>query len=304
MPRSNWGERLAFVGAFLVACAGIGAYWWMFYDMGASTARNEERARIEREHYAADAPERVEKECSGLDRPAQLKCVLEIVNSQRESQRNESDLAAQWKAADWVAWASILAGAQLISTLLGLYYVKRTLDATLLAVEDTGEATEAMKEANRIAATTADAQLRPYLSIDDALHFDTHDSGLSWVVRFKITNHGQLPAKQIKVTSKSYIGNPFTAESQGGLQLGREDTFAFIGSGKPQDAETSIPFSGTLMTEILAEQSALYLRIVFDYVDDIDGKRTDTLTYICDQYNVSIYSLRPHFGHFDVPMTT
>lgn len=206
MPRGNWGERFAFVGAFLVACVGIGAYWWMFYDMGASTARNEERARIEREHYAADTPNRIQQECSGLSGAAQLECISKAVDSERENRRNESDLAAQWKAADWVAWASILAGAQLISTLLGLWYVKRTLDATLLAVEDTGEATKAMKEANEIAREGLVIQNRAWLRVDAAVVGTLEITGEQPEVRasieFTITNVGGTPATNVSLTAE------------------------------------------------------------------------------------------------------
>lgn len=199
MPRGNWRERIALVGASIVGVAGIFLYWWMFYDMGASSARHEERAKIERGHYAADTPERVEKECSGLQGAAQLECVANIVDTQRENRRNESDLAAQWKAADWVMWASILAGAQLISTLIGLYYVKRTLDATMLAVEDTSEATEAMREANRIASAATENQLRAWLSVTltGKARMDIMNGLPRVKLSFSVRNKGGSPAIDI-----------------------------------------------------------------------------------------------------------
>jgi hypothetical protein len=135
----------------LVALVAVAAYWAMFYDMGYQSGQNERKANVEAEHYASDTANQIDRECSAKAGQPARECIAKIVKAERESQRSESDLAAQWKAADWVMWAGILAGAQLLATAFGLYFVKRTLDATLQAVEDTGKATQAMERQNSIA---------------------------------------------------------------------------------------------------------------------------------------------------------
>lgn len=182
----------------------------MFYDMGASSARHEDRAKVERAHYEADTPKRAQLECTGLARTAQLECITKIVDSQRENRRDESDLAAQWKAADWVMWATILAGIQVIATLLGLYYVKRTLDATLEAVEDTGKATKAMERQNDIARDIAHSQLRPYIYVSDGtirIHRIHDIQFISDDIEFfiNIKNFGQTPAKKVVVHIRGMV---------------------------------------------------------------------------------------------------
>src|SRR5207253_6183545 len=110
--------------AAAVVLFGVAACWWMFYDIGYSSGRHQERAHVESEHYAADASRYLSEHCGTLAGAALRKCIYEAAQTEREGQHNESDLAAQWKAADWVLWAAIISGAQLIFTIIGLYFVK------------------------------------------------------------------------------------------------------------------------------------------------------------------------------------
>lgn len=168
----------------------------MFYNAGYQSGQNERQANIEASHYARDAAEQIERKCGTVTGEATRKCITEIVEAERESQRSESDLAAQWKAADWAMWAGIIAGAQLIATALGLYYVKRTLDATLVAVEDTSKATKAMERQNEIATLAQ----RPWLD------FKIEVTGISpyskegeavLTLSLHVTNYSAFPAHRV-----------------------------------------------------------------------------------------------------------
>lgn len=167
MSGSNRSEqpKAGLIWTAVVIAVGVASYWLMFYDMGYQSGYGERKAQIEAQHYASDSAKKIERECGTKSGLAARECITKIVTSERESQRNESDLAAQWKAADWAMWAAIIAGAQLIATALGLYYVKRTLDATLEAVEDTGLATRAMERQNELAAIAQ----RPWVKLDARL---------------------------------------------------------------------------------------------------------------------------------------
>ena len=196
MSESDRGERNQ---AGLIATALVGAicvvlYWSMFYDMGFQSGQNERKANVEAEHYASDTANQIDRECGAESGQSARECIAKIVAAERESQRGESDLAAQWKAANWVMWAGILAGAQLVATAFGLFYIRETLRATLKAVEDTGKATKAMERQNEIASDNAKRQLRAYVTFGEfVLNMDKAD----WKVQLKWNNGGQTPAIEV-----------------------------------------------------------------------------------------------------------
>jgi len=160
-PNENHKLDFRFVLTVLIAFLGVTLYWAMFYDAGYGSGFNDRKAKVEAAHYASDTPEQIERECGAKTGQAARECIATIIETERESERNESDLAAQWKAADWVMIAGAIAGAQLLATIVGLYYIKGTLDQTVKAVEETTKATRVMARQNDIAV----AQARPYLVI-------------------------------------------------------------------------------------------------------------------------------------------
>src|SRR3546814_1949987 len=72
-----------------------------------------------------------------------------------------SDLS---KSAIWMAAAAVLT---LFITSMGTLLIWRQVKLTRQAVEDTSDATEAMREANVIARTIGRVQTRAYLSIQE-----------------------------------------------------------------------------------------------------------------------------------------
>ena len=100
--------------------------------------------------------------------------------------------------ADWAAIMAALTLATFIATAVGVWLVKRTLDATLEAVVDTGRATEAMLVQNKIAL----AAQRPWIAIDCELaNFSLKGRVLEveWVVSLK--NIGQSAAHNLKTAA-------------------------------------------------------------------------------------------------------
>jgi hypothetical protein len=164
----NRGEsfKVRLIGSTILAVLIISAYWWMFYDSGYQSGQQERKANVESAHYSAFTAKHIGRECSTKSGDAARNCITGIVKAERESQRSESDLAAQWEAAEWSKWAGIAALAQIIATIIGLYFLKGTLDATLKAVEDTGKATEAMREANIIAKRVGEAAVQAHILIE------------------------------------------------------------------------------------------------------------------------------------------
>src|SRR5437868_2490124 len=169
-------------------------FWWAFYSMGYSSGRNEERARIEREHYASEATQRLSNDCVKLSGTALAECAYKIAKTEREAERQESDLAAQWKAADWALFAAIIGGAQLVATAIGLIFIKRTLDATREAVEDTAVATDAMRKANEIAREDT----RPILAFV-GIAWEIFQGPDSQFARFIWRNMGGRPTRLLRL---------------------------------------------------------------------------------------------------------
>lgn len=184
------------IATVTVAIIGIALYWSMFHSMGYSSGYHEGQAEISGQHYASDTANQIDRECGTKSGQAARECIADIVKAEREGQRNESDLAAQWKAADWVMWAGILAGFQLIATVLGLYFVKRTLDATLEAVEETGRATDAMKEQNKNFEKSSRDQQRAYVGVESA---QIVINGWSIKLIANVKNFGSTPARNVSL---------------------------------------------------------------------------------------------------------
>ena len=199
MSGSDRGEltKAGLIGTVLVAIIGIAAYWSMFYSMGFQSGQNERKANVEAGHYANDTAKQIERECSAKAGQAARECIAKIVAAERESQRGESDLAAQWKAADWVMWAGVLAGAQLFATGLGLYFVRETLRATLKAVEDTGKATNAMVRQNEITTEKERAHL-------EFVHAEANADANFLSIILKFVNRGASLAEVYAISVGAY----------------------------------------------------------------------------------------------------
>ncbi|APZ99240.1 hypothetical protein BWQ93_12625 [Sphingopyxis sp. QXT-31] len=185
------------IGAISIAIITVILYSGMSYSAGYQSGWNDRKAQIEATHYASDAPNRIERECAGFTGKAARECVAQIVDAQRENERGESDLAAQWKAADWVMLGGIVAGIQLLASIIGLYYIKGTLDETAKAVAETGAATVAMRQANQLAEEMSKRQLRAYICKEQVwATVYTHDDYTLEHVKLAvlIQNRGQSPA--------------------------------------------------------------------------------------------------------------
>ena len=177
MSDSNRGEKpnLGRIAAgILLGSLAVAAYWWMFYDMGASYTRYSFDSDQNSQSYAADAAQKIQNDWVGL-------------------------AGAQRGMSKWAFWLLVITSGQLFATIVGLVYLKGTLDATREAVEDTGLATTAMQEANKISnemAASAHRLERAYVFVDPAdnnlAEFRKGEADLCWP--FSFTNQGKTPA--------------------------------------------------------------------------------------------------------------
>ncbi|MBA4763498.1 hypothetical protein [Sphingomonas sp.] len=251
----------------------------MFYSMGVSYGVNQERSNQQASAYAADAPKRVERDCAGLVGGPLAKCATEIVEAARESQRGESDLGAQWQAANWVVWATIVAGAQLLATVVGTVLLYQQIRLTREAVTDTGKATGAMVKANEIAQRGSDAQLRPYLFIDkiEAIDLDENDFlDYHFCVFFK--NFGTTPARNIQVKFNVYCA----ASNTDIRPFSRRDRIVDAGVAAPghhRRAFEPFYFGGEDRKRFYQGQGFIILRIRYSYTDDHGTEFNEAFDY-------------------------
>lgn len=107
------------------------------------------------------------------------------------------DLIAQEDMAYWAMWMVLAALLTFLVTSIGTFLIWRQVKLTRQAVEDTGEATVAMQEANEIASDTARRQLRAYVMGTD--HSVTHlYAGGRPKFIVKLHNFGQTPASEVR----------------------------------------------------------------------------------------------------------
>lgn len=187
------------------------------YVLGLANGRESERREQIPATYSQAAQADAQRACVGRHGIALFECVYERVESSQEQARAEQDLSAQQRAAASALASAIIALLALAVTIIGVWFIKRTLDATLQAVKDTSEATHAMRDANQIAAQAQ----RPWLelTVTPVAYYRFKDDpeirDLGTVI-FKITikNIGGGVATNIKRLSLGHIYTKITDDTK------------------------------------------------------------------------------------------
>jgi len=148
-------QGLAVLAAVILSCFIVGI---LTFSWGRDSERDSQRAA---EYH--DYRERREGAfCAGLSGTLLAKCQIEQEQAAREAYQSERDLEAQRDMSLWALAVFIIGFVTAGLTLWALWYVRGTLLATREALEDTGKATFAMVDANRIAANAQ----RPWVVIE------------------------------------------------------------------------------------------------------------------------------------------
>ncbi|MGH1331286.1 MAG: hypothetical protein ACRBBK_10425 [Paracoccaceae bacterium] len=170
------------------------------FSEGYKSADNEHQS-----YYAnRQAREKAYAECleRSLTIPIAVSCVNNSRDASREDERAEQDLNAQREMAQWakgMLWATLIIGmGTIITTAIGVWFVKRTLDSTNLAVSETSKATAAMIEANQIMRDEQRPILAPKGEIVQPFG-DTMGGQIppQFDFAFVFRNFGKIPAKVI-----------------------------------------------------------------------------------------------------------
>lgn len=161
-------------------------------NFGVSAGRDQVTAR---EHYEQAKRDNLEA-CTIAEGLTPVECIAEAIESAQDQSDSRQDLFAQRDMANFTFWILIFTGCTFGITGLGVWYVKRTLDATLQAVKDTGDATKAMVRQNEL----TEAAQRPWLAIE-ATVTECEIGAERTHLRFsaRVTNLGKMVAERCAV---------------------------------------------------------------------------------------------------------
>ena len=203
--------------------------------------------------------------------------------SQTEGQQanpyNARDIVAQEAMADASIVMAIAAFLTFFVTLAGTLLIWRQVKLTREAVKDTGEATDAMREANRIAADNSKRQLRAYLTIEPHGINEAGEDGLCRVP-VKIHNTGQTPAHKLMLFGQFAITDDpinFDPANHGDILSG-QNSDGSLGCNQPRFAFAylSASFAEPYMPDVRDKKRAI---VHFGYVTYHDVFEEEHKTY-------------------------
>ncbi|BAK65342.1 hypothetical protein SLG_06670 [Sphingobium sp. SYK-6] len=192
MSGGNRRKRITPLEAFFCILALLGLCAVIYATgraYGIEAGRNQVTAR---EHYERAKKDALEA-CAGRQSSALAECVTKAIEAAQEQSESRQDLYAQQDMAKWAFLMLIASVATLALSAVGVWFVKKTLDATLDAVEDTGKATNAMLVQNEIAANAQ----RPWIFINIDLLSCTliERRGIKLGFKVQFRNTGQMVAE-------------------------------------------------------------------------------------------------------------
>lgn len=203
MSGSNRGEgtkALAWPLPLIGIVLAIGLAW----GIGWSQAREEYKRQQTPAAYAAAAKKDAQRACVGTDPTAVFECVNEKVETAYQTAHDEQDLSAQQRAASSALAAAMIGFLTLAISIVGVWFVKRTLDATLEAVEDTGNATRAMLRQNEISERTQ----RPWVTVGVENVVLKRDGGaMRMEADIVMRNVGQIVARNYQLCIKLFYSD-------------------------------------------------------------------------------------------------
>ena len=272
---TDWAFPLTGIVLGLVLAWGIG---WL-------QTREEYNRKQTPAAYADAAKKDAESACIGIEPRAFFECVNKKTETAYQTAHDEQDLSAQQRAASSALITAVLSGLALALSGVGVWYVKRTLDATLEAVEDTGKATKAMERQNELAEDTAKRQLRAYVTTEDhaTINFQI---GVKAGHQCKVYNRGQTPAYDVRIWSRP-VAIITTEGDVHKTKVFRQETFAQSSAtlGPGQWIGHTNALSGPLTNDSFVSLCVGGIAIVWggivSYRDAFGRQRRTTFKYYC-----------------------
>lgn len=208
------GYRFLIAAAFglsLLCAAGFGAYYGALYSPA------------NKQYQAIDTGQPTGKTYQGvteslpdialIPEPVERAIANPPPNSGEDHEKR--DLAAQESMAAWAFYMTLFAGVSSLVTLIGTILIWQQVSLTRQAVEDTGNATDAMIESNSIAKETQ----RPWVVVSgveytgfNGVSPEGQQVGNGRIIRIIFKNSGLSPAV-IRQVNRQYVIVPFEHNS-------------------------------------------------------------------------------------------
>lgn len=263
MSSGNRYENLTLVIAAVAALLGILAVGYglvleTYSEQRELHAEYQERAT----EYQREAQQRIADACVGISGPAFSECISNEVAAYEANKPADEDLRAQQDMALWALWMFIAAGATVLVTIVGIYYVRETLDATRATVTETSRIGE--------------AQVRAYLSVK-SVEFDWEDVGdgtkKMTCITAKWENTGQSPARHVEVSvqgRKTPVDCEKPIEALSSILENLELSTASVAAGSHVSAERDV--EDDFSSDWIAGKIGLVVHAAATFVD-VFGRR-------------------------------
>ena len=277
MSRSDWSVVAAIIGCLIL--------------MALALANSHLPHKTASASYTSAAQHNSPQQQSATERgglPSFIERAISNAEPVDESEQETRDLAAQEASAVWGFWSICIAGLSTVVTALGTALLYQQILLTRKAVEDTGAATEAMREANVITETIGKAQVRAYISIR-AISFRLVQAKGGFQFEIELINSGQSPARRVQLRTmlnKVTKGVPTMVRQ-------RIDPFGDIAQAGPLKQIIVLPAPEDIAAQLIDTFSHLSVDVVAEYKDVFGISWADEFTFdFLHNQDLSAFSVR------------
>jgi len=182
-------DRLGRLTLALTLIAVLAIAYGLFDQSYLQKRRRHYEYQIQAQDYQRRASQDITEACVGIaDRPASFRaCIQKQIEAYDANQRGDEDLRAQQDMALWAFWSLLVSSGAVCTTILGIYYVKQTLEANKAAVDQARLAVD-------IAARAHMAESEPFLILKPRVPDDaelTIGKPIPSDITFEIENTGK-----------------------------------------------------------------------------------------------------------------
>ena len=226
----------------------------------ARDADYQRQADYQSREYAAYTQQQIRQNCFPLADKHKAGCVNEKRHEYRQNRREERDLVAQRKSANWAYIMGAAAVIGMVLSVVGVALVWTTFAET--------------RRANEIASDTAKRQLRAYVNVSDIqLAAEGRDNANNLQASASFVNAGQTPAIDLSahlwvaVSSGSFLERmPIIEHSISG-----SPSKAILGAGLQQQITHVTEISGHTAADVLTGDFTVIVHGLIQYRDIFDG---------------------------------
>lgn len=207
------------------------------------------------------------------------------VSTKQPDELQIRDLVAQEVMADTAVWMAAAAILTLLITSLGTLLIWRQVRLTREAVEETSKATDAMRDANKIAREASERQLRAYITCEETMiDFGNLLVPNEMEIEFQMRNAGQTPAYEVSNVSRLEYGeaDPDAHRMIFRGKPGGKPTYTVISPGGATHHRSVHKIPPGFFKAVLQGQMTIVLAVIISYRDAFGRRRLTTGRYNFD----------------------